>query len=235
MALSQFEYLSQAARDGDIEIIQRHCVEVVTETGPCGRTVLFAAAEACCLEAVQYLVSLGADVNVRDTAGWSPIYVAARAKGVGLDTVLFLAQNGALLYSTDNTWNIVNMVSEQGDLEILQYLVESRSVDVDLVDSNGWGPLIWAISRKHHTVIQYLCEHGASMDIGDNEGRTPLYWAAKGGSVSIVRKLIEHGADVNTTDKTGVSALGLALEGGYSNVAELLKEAGAEYKNIKEI
>ena len=72
-------YLPQAR-----EQARRLVVELVNHTRWCGETPLHAAAQGGHVEMITTLVQLGANVNVQDTDGRSPLYVAEQAEVIKL-------------------------------------------------------------------------------------------------------------------------------------------------------
>jgi ankyrin repeat protein len=98
--------LLDAATDGNLGDMKRTIVDhrlsrddISKAKDLYGRTALILASMSGHLPCLEYLVSLGARVNVQDKTGWTALSWAAR--GGHLDTIKFLASNGANLDAQD--------------------------------------------------------------------------------------------------------------------------------------
>ena len=118
--------------------------------------------------------------------------------------------------------------------------------------SNGESPLMAALYRGHHEIVDTLLESGAEIDvfaaaatgrlddlqrtaIGDlvnsysYDGWTPLHLAAFFGKLGATSLLIERGADLDARSRNSVAntPLHAATAGRHADVALLLLEHGA--------
>jgi uncharacterized protein len=89
--------------------------------------------------------------------------------------------------------------AERGHVEVVNYLLENTSVDVNHINRFGWTALLEAIV------------------LSDGGARHQEFVAA----------LIRHGADVNLPDRSGRTPLDHARERGYGRIQALLESAGA--------
>ena len=76
--------LYAAARTGNVAEARRLAVEFMNNTRCSGETPLHAAAQGGHVEMITTLVQLGANMNVQDTDGRSPLYVAEQAEVIKL-------------------------------------------------------------------------------------------------------------------------------------------------------
>jgi ankyrin repeat protein len=84
-------------------------------------------------------------------------------------------------------------------------LLETRQVDVNLMDSDGCTPLSGASSSGHKAVVKVLLET-RKVDVGfrDFSGRTPLLLAALKGHTGVVKlSLATRQVDVNELPRPG--------------------------------
>jgi len=119
---------------------------------------LFAAAVGGDLARVkQLVVGCGADPNIQNKDGWTPLHYAAwqgHHKVVEL-----LLEHGA------------NPNIQKNDGETPLHF----TVDRCLLNKYGRTPLHFTVSRYHHVdMVRVLLDHGADPTIRDNKGRTPL-------------------------------------------------------------
>eukprot|EP00466_Bigelowiella_natans_P020476 jgi/Bigna1/134218/aug1.24_g8926 len=69
--------------------------------------------------------------------------------------------------------------AEAGDLTVVRRLVETKSVNVEAKDNDGWTPLILAAREGHIDTVRYLVEKAnANVEAKNNSGSTPLMLAA---------------------------------------------------------
>ena len=73
-------------------------------------------------------------------------------------------------------------------------------------DENNQTPLLWAASRGHKEVVDYLISLGADLNAAtsvtdikhSHHGRTTLYWAVDGDHKTVVDSLLQAGATIDT-------------------------------------
>ena len=154
-----------AAVYGDLQSVKKSVEaqpEVVTGNYPGWSTsLLHKAAEGGQLEIIAYLLSKGADPNVRDDRGWTPLHVAAA--GDSLATFKSLVAAG-----TDISARVENRFEVQGELRVYK----------------GKNALSFAARHGQAENVKYLLSHGTPVvygfgedPSGDGPGETALHWA----------------------------------------------------------
>ena len=119
--------------------------------------------------------------------------------------------------------------SQYGLLSVIEAMIDSgANLNLNMKDSNGRTPLVWAALRGYEAVVRLLIERDAEIDSRDSEGRTPLSWAAWFGRKAVVRLFIERDAEIDSRDNTGRTPLSCAVENGEEFVVQLLIERDAE-------
>ena len=83
-----------------------------------------------------------------------------------------------------------------GDLAALNRALD-EGADPNLADSDGYNPLIFAVTNNHTGCVERLIEAGARPNCQTNTSRTPLNSAASTGNAAIIRMLLAAGAQVN--------------------------------------
>ena len=86
-----------------------------------------------------------------------------------------------------------------GPDKVVTVLVSS-GCNVDIPDSDGHAPLMWAAALGHPRVVDLLLTKGADPNSRDSTGRTPLHWAAVLGQRDIVDLLLKRGASASRKD-----------------------------------
>ena len=183
-----------------------------------GITPLYEACRYGMLEIILSLISLGADVNQKDSDGCIPV-----------------------LKAEDNTGRtVLHEACQHGRLDIVRMLCELRA-DVYKEDSYGNTSMSAAIVGDHGDVVEALItSFGYNIHAQNTFGITPLYEACRYGMLEIILSLISLGADVNqkdsdgcipvlkAEDKTGRTVLHEACQHGRLDIVRMLCGLGAD-------
>jgi len=139
--------------------------------------------------------------------------------------------------SSKNTFSTFLVYAcENENLDLVKLLVE-HGANVNLVDENGYSPLISACAYNNSNIAKYLIEHGA--DINQSfflntplnivyQNGTPLTIACRNGNEDIALCLLEHGANVNDKDRSGCTPISYACKKGNVNIIRFLMNYGAD-------
>lgn len=89
-----------------------------------------------------------------------------------------------------------------GHKDIAEYLLTEAQADVNLVNSGGRAPLLYAASKNYIAILKLLIKAGARVNHKDALGSTALHRAASAGRAEAVLVLIEEGkARVDEEDR----------------------------------
>jgi ankyrin repeat protein len=175
---------------------------------------------------IRSFLQKGANVNIRDNNGCTPITVAVG--GGHLSTVKLLIENGADVNAPCNSGaNPLFIAADRGQGNILRLLLDNGA-DVNRTDSMGGSALMHAINRGHTDIVRDLLEKGAEVNLRLKYGETPLILAVKKENEAVVKLLLEKGADVRATAHNEMSSLQFAIEKGNAGIAQLLIDKGAD-------
>jgi ankyrin repeat protein len=175
---------------------------------------------------LEMLLANGADINLGDRHGLTPLIWAARCGSEA--TVALLLEKGAQPDLSDiQIRTPLSWAAQRGQEAIVVLLLEKK-VDINLADKAGRTPLSWAAEGGHKAVVELLLNEGADPGPSDALGQTPLSWAAGRGHITIVRLLHKNGAalDPEAVPHRGRIPLGWAAENGHEEVVEFLLENG---------
>jgi N-acetylmuramoyl-L-alanine amidase len=113
------------------------------------------------IQAVEDLLTFGADVNLRMTEGITPLFIASQ-KG-HTEIVKLLLEKGAQVdvKDTEGTTPLF-IASQKGHTEIVKLLLE-KGAQVDAKDTEGTTPLDAASSKGHTEIVKLLLEKGADV------------------------------------------------------------------------
>ena len=175
---------------------------------------------------VRDLIHQGADPNLRNWRGETPLHRAA-IRNPDLDVSRTLIGAGADPNAQDEKGAtplhraVTNASPGRGNL-----LIEAGA-SADARDKTGATPLHYAAESGRDRMMVRLVEAGADLNAQDQAGRTPLRIAVEKGWAGSTRTLLNHGADPNVPDNEGQIPLHLAYAAGRQDLVNPLLEAGA--------
>eukprot|EP00899_Mesostigma_viride_P012367 jgi/Mesvir1/21130/Mv08885-RA.1 len=191
-AAERADRLCAAVTENDLDAID----DIVGEEGGAqaellgqnGRYPLHLAAAKGSLGAAVRLLDLGADPNLLDPNGVSPVYEAVRSDHIAVADVL--TASGATLQLANPGVQLCTAISNnRADLvdRLLTY-----GADCNEMDYHGRRALHVAASLGLVKIIKLLLENGASVEATDDWGRTALDEAERAGHEDALRMLRVH-------------------------------------------
>jgi uncharacterized protein len=156
---------------------------------------------------VELLIAAGADVNVKNQRGRTPLYDAAIWDRKDIAKLLFDA--GA----------DVNAKDDNGETPLDYAIQRNPPETADLLRKHGGKKSEWfkaeesihiAAKIGHLEAVRQHLAAGADVNAIDHEGNTPLHHAVYKDQTEIIRLLIDKGAEVNGKRKAENNEKGLA-------------------------
>jgi ankyrin repeat protein len=136
---------------------------------------------------VRLLIDHGADVNIADEYGKTPLLVA-------MESLWFSPGS-----STDE---------KQKETERIIELLLNRGAEVNVIDQSGTTPLSIAIQRENIALVKLLLNKGADPNIKSSWlWGTPLHYAIRHGNLDLAELLLRNGADANARNDDGKTPL----------------------------
>lgn len=143
-------------------------------------------------EMVKYLLEKGANTELRDGHGDTPLMRAIGSEGMETVRVL-LDYNASLLTSNYYGRTPIARAASVGDLDLLT-MVLRRNVPVDYRAKDQWGRYGWTAlmlasasnGRQAPEVVKFLLDNGADITIKDYFGKTALDLAKEVGNKDVL-------------------------------------------------
>ena len=210
--------------------------------GDNNQAILHIACDKGDLSVVKKVLEAGADPNVTDELGCTPIYYAC--KNSHLECVrefmvqipdvisdLLKVENkfGATPLSVrgDNDQTILHIACDKGDLSVVEKVLEAGA-DPNVTDKLGCTPIYYACKNSHlECVREFMVQipdvisdlmktpnrYGDTpLSVQTDNDQTILHVACKKGDLSVVKKVLEAGADPNSLDRSTFTPLMLAVQ-----------------------
>jgi ankyrin repeat protein len=180
---------------------------------------------------IPYIVQQGADLEAKNAAGETPLFVAVKYTGergpAGDSTIRTLVNAGASLNSRDNLGNsALHAAVRWNNREAAQALINA-GIEVNARALNGKTPLHDAVRLGIADIETLLVSRGADIEIRDTGGNTPFMEAVSAGNAHSAERLANLGADSNTRNNQGDTPLHLAVSAGQNDIVNLLLSWGA--------
>lgn len=201
-----------------------------------GHSNLNAAAQSGNVELTRTLIDQGADLNLTDEYGVTPLYWAAAEEHDEIAQHLIADHNDRQSYltMTDGYGRTpLHIAAEYGHYRVVRLIItfhHDPQAYVTMADHSRGTPLHNASYCDYHEVVQLLLAHHkdpqAYVTMIDERGRTPLHWAAKNGCNGVVQFLIAAHKDsqayITMIDDCRRTPLDLAIKNGHNDTAELM-------------
>jgi euchromatic histone-lysine N-methyltransferase len=68
----------------------------------------------------------------------------------------------------------IHIAAREGHMDIVEYLLDTEKISINVLDEGGWTPLIWAAEYRRIKIVKYLLHKGADVNIKDNVSRVML-------------------------------------------------------------
>ena len=209
------------------------------------------ACKYCDLPTVQYLITLGFNIESKDHENRTPLHLACLDGN--LPIVECLIKNGCNKESLDDKEYRCTHERENSPLHlacvhnydiIREYLLLGKKSCQDKIDKiiqddvdrtlqykriyeseikrKGKTPLHYACMEGHLPIVKYLFDNGCDKEFLDDKGKTPLHWACERGHLPIVEYLITIGCNKEFPDDKGKTPLHYACKNGHLSIVKYL-------------
>jgi len=180
-------------------------------------------------DVVHFLCEKGADLNVQNKHGLTPVLCAADKNFTSL--VRILVKFGANLRLTDNQgFSLLHKAVLSSNLDLVQFLLEECGflLDINASSDEGFTPLHQAALHGHNKIIKALLAIGASVSCVSRQKATPLHLACTKNHERAAELLLEKGAFVDAQDRSQRTPLHYACLFGHAKIIRLLIKNNAD-------
>ncbi|CAJ1958374.1 unnamed protein product [Cylindrotheca closterium] len=202
--------LMNAAENGSVEIMKslidrvddQSYVNMMSNTG---FSALIIASAHGHLEAVEYLIASGSEIDAVYSNGVTALMYAAASGHASVMEALIGHGKASLDLKHTNGGTALLEAASSGMVEAIKVLV-ANGAEVDFVDDDGVTPLMAIASQGNaeaqSTILEALKKSKSSQDLVghinllSHSGGSSVMFAAAGGHVACAEELIKSGADV---------------------------------------
>ena len=185
------------------------------------------------VDAVNNIILTGIDLNSYNSDGVTPLHHAIKKGHLNICKALFLG--GAdieHLHDYGESFNKAPLfvAIEHEKWPICGTLI-SAGTNVNIIDSLGQTPLMWAAAKNKEIFTEKLIKAGAKINAKDKSGKTAMHYASMNyEGMELIKLLLEAGADINFTDNKGHTPLHDAACHGIETLSfRFLKKHGANF------
>ncbi len=182
---------------------------------------------------VQQLLVHGANPNMRECSGMTPLIAACGQTGDPAIARQLLAAGANVNQTGRRGITALMYASETMPAELVNELV-LKGASVNATDDYGNTAFVRAARKGNLKNMKVLLQHGARIDDGKLDEydslhalQAPLRGAIVRGDLKVVEFLLAHGSDANARHRHGVTLLMYAAQHGKVDVAKLLITHGA--------
>lgn len=204
-------------------LLSHGCTSCLEQQNGDGKRPLHSAVQSCSLLTTRILLGHNVEVNPLKRADWTPLMLACTRQSVPLISILLEHGADPQLVNKDR-WSCFHVACREGNVQVLEHLLNTNVKLWDTVSNNGRTPLHTAALHGHQDVVHFLIKNcGYSADQQDACGNTPLMDALRMGHKHICSLLLsQHCAQLNVKDKMGCSVLHIAAEAGQDVIVKWL-------------
>ena len=144
---------------------------------------------------ISALLAQGADPNITDEGGWSPLMSACSIGDVVKVKQLLSYPSLDVNLRNDSGCTALHYAASKGHIEVVKALLEREDLKTDIQDNHAKStPLVRAITTNHLQVVRELLKVRPRLNLRDSEGNTALHYAIAMENVDLAVDLINNGA-----------------------------------------
>jgi ankyrin repeat protein len=201
------------------------------------------------VDIIEALIEIGANLDITDSLGCTPLWFAA-CNG-HLKVVETLIRSGVDIHKANNKGiTPLEGAASCGFLECVSIL-KNAGCDINRTDNEGFPSIHYVAKNGHLNVLTYLlsegvnpngaakfgqeitlrelARRGADLNIKNHAGQTLAFIAASHGNTSVINFLLEENADVQTPSSVGITPTIIAVMNHHVDVVAALSKANIKF------
>lgn len=195
--------------------------------GESGRTAIWQASWARNQAAVEQLLKLSPDLEVKSSNGYTALHAAYDSFYL-TKLLLDAGANPMALSNSSKTPFMLAADEWNGHLVIEQYTKKGAECDFNIQDEEGKTALHIAAKDGTLDTVKLLCSSNCSITSTTSEGATALHYAVYSGQLDIIEYLIKEGLDIDSNSKSMGTPLMSAARENRVDAAKILLKNGAK-------
>jgi len=175
-------------------------------------------------EMVSVLVGHGANIDIKDAFGLTPLHISAVNADAEIADVL-LAEGAAVDALCELYWTPLTYAIDHKHEDMAVKLL-TAGASVDVADLRGRTPLCHSAAHGYTALVKILLENNAAVDAVDNDGNTPLLLNSRSrrGNIETAKALVAAGAVYKHKNKAGETAEDIVVNGRKTSSSIILAE-----------
>lgn len=203
-------------------------------------------------EIIKYLLSKGADINIKNSDGESPLYYALYYDYFNYNFLKILLDNSVDFsseYNSDNDNSVIYILSDKHEyfnseivniIEIFELLISYNKFDANFIDDMGNNLILKAVSTVDNNLLdllELLLKQNVDINLLNKDKNNALMIAVSNKNFEAVKYLVDNNIDIYIKNKDGKSILKEMISfwrDGYYYIFKYLVEKGADISDIYE-
>lgn len=185
------------------------------------------------LEKTIAAIKNGANLEIQDDSGRTPIFHTLRQDNSNITTILMAAKANLEAKDSNGCTPLNTYCAYGGNIKAALDLIAGGS-NIHTTDNDGNTPLLHAVksfsSKPHLGFIELLLQKGVDIHSADNKGNTPILVAR---DLSSVVLLLKYGANLTDRNARGDTILHNSFLHNEEAASYLLRGAAATHINTK--
>lgn len=198
--------------------------KTIKATDGSGNSVLHYAAEWEYADAINSLLTKGADIHAKNANGETPLFNAAKSNSP--DIIQVIVNGGGEVQARDNLGSTAIHAAVRWDADKSISKLVSLGININSQNLSGKSPLAEAVSSGKYDISKQLILLGADTNSCDTEGVTILMNAIRDRNLASVKLLLENGANPNMQDIYGRNSYHIAAQMQNKDIIKLIRQAG---------